>query len=204
MSFAESDPLNEDNPLSANQSGRNPSRGSVEQSAEPHFLAIGRVSRPHGVRGEVRVELLTDSPERFKVLQAVYVGEASPRRVAVDSVRILQDAVLLKLDGYPSRTEAEQLRGELLLVPESEAVPLEEGEYFLYQLVGLAVYSIGGTYVGRLTEVLETGANNVFVVDGSSGQHLLPDIPAVIKDIDIEGGRLIITPMPGLIDGLDE
>jgi len=204
MSFAESDPLTEDNPLPANQSGRNPSRGSVEQSAEPHFLAIGRVSRPHGVRGEVRVELLTDSPERFKMLQAVYVGEASPRRVAVDSVRILQDAVLLKLDGYPSRTEAEQLRGELLLVPKSEAVPLEEGEYFLYQLVALAVYSVGGTYIGRLTEVLETGANNVFVVDGPSGQHLLPDIPAVIKDIDIEGGRLIITPMPGLIDGLDE
>lgn len=167
-------------------------------------MAVGRITRPHGVRGEVRVELMTDTPERFDWLDAVYVGEANPRLVAVDSVRFHQGIVLLRLVGYPTRTEAEQLRGELLQIPEAEAVPLEEGEYYLFQLEGLEVLTVGGTLIGRLTEVMETGANNVFVVEGPSGQHLLPDIPDVIKEIDIEGGRIVIQPLPGLIDGIDE
>jgi 16S rRNA processing protein RimM len=179
-------------------------RGSVEPSAEPHFLAVGRVTRPHGVHGEVRVELLTDVPERFEWLDAIYVGETNPRRMAIESVRYHQGVVLLRLVGYPTRDEAETLRGQLLQVLESEAVPLAEDEYFLYQLQGLSVFTEAGTFIGRLSEVLETGANNVFVVDGDSGQHLLPDIPDVIKDIDIDNGRITIQPLPGLIDGLVE
>lgn len=204
MSCAEDEPLTEGHPPPANEPGRPPAGGSVDRSAEPRFLAVGRVSRPHGVRGEVRVELLTDTPERFGWLEAIYVGEKNPRRVAVEGYRLHQDVVLLKLAGYPTRDEAELLRGELLQVPEAEAVPLEEGEYFLFQLEGLEVVTVAGTHVGRLVEVLETGANNVFVVEGPSGQHLLPDIPDVIVAVDIEGGRVVIQPMPGLIDGLDE
>lgn len=189
---------------SASLPGPSHKRGSVESSAEPRFLAVGRITRPHGVHGEVRVELLTDVPERFQWLEAVYVGEKSPRRTAIESVRFHQGVVLLRLAGYPTRDEAEALRGALLQVPESEAVPLEEGEYYLYQLVGLDVFTEGGNRVGRLSEILETGANNVFVVDGDSGQHLLPDIPDVIKEIDIENGKITIHLLPGLIDGLEE
>ncbi len=163
-------------------------------------MAVGRISKPHGVNGEVRVELLTDVPERFEWLDTIYLGETSPRPVGIESVRYHQGIVLLKLAGYPTRTEAESLRGELLQVPESEAVPLAEGEYYLYQLVGLQVFTEEGAPVGRLSEVLETGANKVFVVDGPHRQHLIPDIPDVVRDIDIEAGRLVIYPMPGLID----
>jgi 16S rRNA processing protein RimM len=166
-------------------------------------LAIGRVTKPHGVHGEMRVELLTDHPERFEWLDVVYVGERDPRPIAVESVRYHQGGVLIKLAGYPDRTEAERLRGELLQVPESEAVPLEEGEYFLFQLEGLEVYTDQGLHLGRLNEVLETGANNVFVIEGGKRQYLVPDIPDVIRDIDFESGRLVIHPLPGLIDGLD-
>ena len=179
-------------------------RGSVEPSAEPHFLAVGRISKPHGVQGEVRVELMTDHPERFEWLKAIYVGEHNPRLVPIESVRYHQEVVLLKLEGYPTRTEAELLRGELLQVPKSEAVPLEEGEYFLYQLIGVEVYTELGKYLGRLTEILETGANNVFVVEGEESQYLLPDIPDVVREVDIDNGRLVIHPMPGLIAGLEE
>lgn len=186
------------------ESTQSSNRGSVDESAEPHFLAVGRIAKPHGVLGEVRVELLTDHPERFEWLDAVYVGEKDPRRVPIVSVRYHQDVVLLKLDGYPTRTEAEMLRGELLQVPESEAVPLEEGEYFLYQLIGVEVFTENGHRVGQLTEILETGANNVFVVDDRNNQYLIPDIPDVIRDVDIENRRLVIYPMPGLIAGLDE
>lgn len=180
------------------------SDGAAVGSAEPRFLVVGRVLKPHGVRGEVRVEPLTNDPARFKQLTHVYVGERDPRRVTVDSVRFHQGWVLLRLGGYPTRTEAELLRDELLQVTEAEAVPLEEGEYYLYQLEGLAVYTEEGAHLGRLTNVLETGANNVFVVQGPAGELLIPDIPDVVRDVDIEGGRLVIRPLPGLLGDFDE
>lgn len=204
MNSAKDDPLTEGSPLTGRELGKESAKGSADQSAEPRFLAIGRVTRPHGVNGEVRVELMTDVPERFKWLNSVYLGEKLPRQVALDSVRFHQDVVLIKLAGYPTRDDAERLLGELIQIPESEAIPLEEDEYFLYQLIGLEVFTVYGVHLGRLDEVLETGANNVFVVNSSSGQHLLPDIPDVIKEIDIDNGRLVIFPMPGLIDGQGE
>jgi len=87
-----------------------------------------------------------------------------------------------------------------LQVPEEEAIPLEEGEYFLHQLLGLAAVTEDGRPLGRLTEVLETGANNVFVIDGPDGQHLVPDIPDVVLAVDVATGRIVIRPMPGLLD----
>ena len=131
-----------------------PKGGSADRSAEPRFLAVGRVIKPHGVQGEVRVELMTDLPQRFEWLKVIYVGERNPRPIAVESVRYHQEFVLLKLAGYPTRTEAEALRNELLQVPEEEAIPLEEGEYFLHQLLGLEVFTEGGQGLGRLTDVL--------------------------------------------------
>lgn len=162
-------------------------------------MAVGRVIKPHGVQGEVRVELMTDLPQRFEWLKVIYVGERNPRPIAVESVRYHQEFVLLKLAGYPTRTEAEALRNELLQVPEEEAIPLEEGEYFLHQLLGLEVFTEGGQGLGRLTDVLETGANNVFVVVGPGGEHLIPDIPDVVQEVDVDGGRIVIRPLPGLL-----
>lgn len=171
----------------------------MDSSAEPRFLAIGRVIKPHGVHGEVRVQVMTDRPERFGWLTHIYVGEHSPQRVAVEGVRYHQEFVLLRLAGYPTRTDAEALRGVLLQVPEDEAIPLEEGEYFLHQLIGLEVVSETGRLLGRLTGVLETGANNVFVCEGSGAQILIPDIPDVVLQVDVAGGRVVIRPMPGLL-----
>ncbi len=199
MSYAEAGDLSDPRP---DDGHARPEGGSAEGSAEPRFLAVGRIIKPHGVHGEVRVEPMTDRPERFGWLKHIYVGERAPRRVGVVSVRYHQDFVLLKLDGYPTRTEAESLRNELLQVPEEEAIPLEEGEYFLHQLLGLAAVTEDGQPLGRLTEVLETGANNVFVIDGPDGQRLVPDIPDVVLAVDVDAGRVVIRPMPGLFDNL--
>jgi 16S rRNA processing protein RimM len=177
-----------------------PERGSAAESAEPRFLAVGRVIKPHGVNGEVRVEPMTDQPERFGWLESVFVGEHKPRRVGVISARRHGNFVLLKLDGYPTRTEAELLRNELLQVPEDEAIPLEEGEYFLHQLLGLEVVTESGRHLGHLTNVLETGANNVFIIDGPGGELLVPDIPDVVLEVNVAGGRIVIRPLPGLLD----
>ena len=177
---------------------KNMQQGSVD-SAEPSFLVIGEVLKPHGVRGEVRVLPHTDLPERFTWLEEVYVGKKDPQPVAVEGVRFHQNLVLLKLAGYNHRDQAQALRKQLLFVPEEEAVPLEEGEYFLYQLEGLAVYSDEGEDLGTLVEVIETKANNVFVVRGSRGEILLPDTEEVVLSIDFETERVTVHLLPGLI-----
>jgi 16S rRNA processing protein RimM len=173
-------------------------QGSADHSAEPSFLVIGQIQKPHGVRGEVRVVTHTDYPERFNRLETVYVGEDDPQPMEVESARFHGDLVLLKLAGYDSREEAAELRGEWLLVPESEAVPLEEGEYYLYQLEGLQVFTDDGEELGELMEVIETGANNVFVVRGDTGDLLLPDTDEVVVEIDFENGRMTVHLLPGL------
>ncbi len=175
-------------------------RGLVESdSTKPSFLAIGQVLKPHGVHGEVRVRLITDMPERFTWLETVYVDEKNPVQVAVESVRFHQEFVLLKLAAYDSREAAQGLRGKILLVPDDEAIPLAEGEYFLYQLEGVDVHSDEGDFLGKIVRVIETGANNVFVILGDDREILLPDIDEVVLEIDFEANRMLVHVIPGLI-----
>lgn len=178
---------------------QNEKRGLVGDETEPRFLVIGRIIKPHGVRGEVRVEVMTDVPERFTWLETVYLGEDPPQSIGVESVRFHKNFALVKFEGYDTREAAVSLRAQLLQVPEDESIPLEEGEYFLYQLVGLAVYSDEGEHLGELVEVLETKANNVFVINGPRGEVLLPDTEEVVQDIDFENGRMEVHLLPGLI-----
>ncbi len=140
-------------------------------------MVIGRVTRPHGVRGEMRVVPYTDDPQRFGRLDHVYLADdpdehPAPRRLALESARLHLQTVLLKLAGIDDREAAADLRGAWLLVAREDALPLAEGEYFLYQLTGLAVVTADGETLGELVSVLETGANNVFVVRGERGEIL--------------------------------
>ncbi len=141
----------------------------------------------------------TDLPERFNWIDIIYVGENDPKPVRVESVRLHKRWALLKLAGYDSREDAEMLRGRQLQIPRDQAIPLEEGEYFLFELLGLAVETENGSRLGPLVEVIETGANNVFVVRGDQGDILIPDIAEVIIDIDFDHGRMIISPLPGML-----
>jgi 16S rRNA processing protein RimM len=121
----------------------------------------------------------------------------------VERVRFHQRLVILKLAGCDSRDQAENLRGQWLQVPIEEAIPLAEGEYFYYQLIGLQVETAGGELLGKLAEILETGANNVFIIRNSrhrTGDLLLPDIPGVVLDIDLKAGRMVVKLPPGLRD----
>jgi len=163
------------------------------------FLVIGEITKPHGVRGEVRVLPHTDLPERFTWLETVYLGEHNPQPVAVEGARLHKGMVLLKLSGYDYRDQAETLRGQWLQIPESEAIPLEEGEFYLYQLEGLQVLTDDGRYLGTVAQIIETGANNVFVVRDGSQEYLIPQITDVVREINFDEGRIIIQPLPGLL-----
>jgi 16S rRNA processing protein RimM len=182
------------------RSNKNDRRGLVESSTEPRFLVIGKILKAHGVRGEVRVLLHTDLPERFTWLEEVYVGERDPKPMTVEGVRFHKDLVLLKLAGVDYRDQVDAIKGELLQVPIENAIPLDEDEYFLFQLVGLDVYTEEGEHLGKLKDVIETGANNVFVVKGEGKKDiLLPDTKEVITEIDFENGRLTVHLLPGLL-----
>lgn len=179
-------------------------RGSVTnaaggESTEPRFLVVGRVTRPHGIAGDVRVEVHTEMPERFDWLKTIYLGQESPRAVGVEGVRHHKGVVLLKLAGYDSRNDAETLRGVWLQVPEAEGLPLADGEYYLYQAMGLNVVTDDGRSLGKVREIIETGANNVFVVAGPEGEILLPDTDEVVLSVDLAGGQMVVHLLPGLI-----
>ncbi|GJM39785.1 MAG: ribosome maturation factor RimM [Ardenticatenaceae bacterium] len=163
------------------------------------FIVIGVITKPHGIRGELRIKPYTDEPNRFTWLEQVYIGANDPQPMEVEQARVHQDKVLLKLTAVTNRTDAEALRGQWLMVPEDQALPLEEGEYFLFQLKGLTVVTTDGETLGTLTEIIETGANNVFVVKGDKGELLLPDIDDVVQEIDFNNGRMLVTLLPGLI-----
>lgn len=161
-------------------------------------MVIGRILKPHGVRGEIRVEVHTDLPERFSWLKTVVVGPDDLMTVTVENVRFHQGQVIMRLLGYDDRDRADTLRGRLLMVPIEESIPLEDDEYFLFQLIGLRVITSDNEELGNIAEVLETGANNVFVVHGPDGELLLPDIGEVVQKIDFDQRLVIVNLLPGL------
>ena len=152
------------------------------------------------MRGELQVRPHTDQPERFGHLDRVFVGEDPPIPYAVERARLHRGMVILKLAGCEDRTEAELLRGLLLQILLEEALPLQDGEFYLFQLVGLRVETPGGELLGELVEILQTGANDVFVIrrPGGGSDLLIPDIPDVVLEIDLQAGRALVEIPPGL------
>lgn len=171
--------------------------GPSPRRPEPNYLAIGRVGRPFGLRGDLRVQLFTEYPEQLNRLSVVYLGpETQPWEV--EGVRLHQRAALFKLVGCDDRSVADTLRGALVQIARKDAVPLEDDEYYEHQIVGMTVVEEDGTVLGKLTEIITTGANDVFVVIGPGGELLLPAIESVILDIDLDTGQMVVHILDGL------
>jgi 16S rRNA processing protein RimM len=172
--------------------------GRTDSEAEPRYLVIGRVVKPWGTRGEVKVEIITDFPDRFALLRTVYLG---PKAVpfVLEGFRLHKGAVLLRLEGCHDRTAAEDLRGQLVQIPIEQAIPLEEDEYYEHQIVGLAVWTAGGEYLGTVDEIIFTGSNDVYVVRGEGREILIPAMEDVVLEINLARGRLTVELMEGLI-----
>lgn len=163
------------------------------------FVTIGRITAPHGVRGEVRVLPMTDFPERFDGLERVFVS-ADGRARAVEALRWHKQFVLMKLEGVDNRDEADKLRRAFVQVPEDEAHPLPPDTYYVFQLIGLDVFTREGRKLGVVADVLQTGANDVYVVVPEEGgrEVLVPAVRHVVLDIDVEGRRIEVQLLPGL------
>jgi len=165
---------------------------------EVTHLVIGRVVAPRGIRGELKVVVETDDPERFHLLREVYLGDGLVR-FQVRRVRLRGGQAWLQLAGIDTRTAAEQWRDTYLYVPLEQALPLAEGEYYYYQIEGLTAITEEGQVLGRVAEVLPTGANDVYVVRGEEGEVLLPALKDVIVRIDLEAGTMVVRAPDGLL-----
>jgi len=171
---------------------------------EPKYLLIGEILRPHGILGEVKTKVLTHYPERLSRLKTVYLtpspDSANIIAYSLESVRMHQGYALLKFKGVNDRDQADLLRQLVVMVAIGDAVPLDEGELYLYQLVGLTVQIEGGETLGTLTEVLETGANDVYIVDSPRyGEVLIPATPETILSTDISTKLMTVRLPNGLL-----
>jgi 16S rRNA processing protein RimM len=169
----------------------------------PQYLILGEVLRPHGVRGELRIRILTDYPERIVAGKTIYLGEdiegkATPYQV--EHLRTNKEFGLLKLRGIDDRDQADLLRQLLVLTELDDAVPLDEGEFYLYEMIGLDVQTEDGESLGTLVEVLETGANDVYIINSPRyGEVLIPAIEQTILKTDIDAGIMTVRLPEGLL-----
>jgi 16S rRNA processing protein RimM len=168
-------------------------------SGEPDFLVVGKIRRTHGLRGELLMEILTEFPERLKPGVVVYVGQEH-RQLHIRSQRDHNQGLLIAFDGFHNPESAAELRNQLVFVPAGDRPPLPEGEYYHHQLLGLRVVSDEGQDLGIMRQILETGANDVYIVVPEAGPELLlPAIESVILDIDLDRGEMYVHLLPGML-----
>jgi 16S rRNA processing protein RimM len=163
----------------------------------PEFLIVGHILAPWGIKGEVKVEVVTDFPERFAPRKVVYLNN---RQLEIESCRPHKQHLVVKLATIDSVDDAEKLRGQDLTIPRSELYHLPEGQYYAFQLIGLDVVTTEGKRVGRISDIMTTASNDVYIVEGKKGEILIPAIEDVVKSIDLKKGRMVIEAIKGLLD----
>lgn len=154
-------------------------------------MVIGRIVGPFGVRGELKVELHTDFPDRFNGLSRVFVGK-DRRPIDIERSRRHGGQVVLKIAGIDRPEGVEPLREQDVLVLRDEAVELPEGHFFLEDVVGMQVLSVDGAQLGTISDVLQTGANEVFVVTQGSATILIPSTREAVRSLDLENRKLVV------------
>lgn len=166
------------------------------------LVAIARVARPHGLRGEVAADILTDFPERFEDLGKVVVlaDDQSRAELTIEGFRFQKGRVFLKFAGLDTVESVEPLRNAEICVSEDEAVELEEGEFYDWELEGCRVVTVDGTELGTVRELMRTGGTEILVVQGTEKDYLVPFAEAICTEVDIENELITIDPPDGLLE----
>lgn len=174
-----------------------PEGPSPETPIADVLLTIGRIVAAHGLRGEVKVTLTTDRPEKMSEIRRVYLNDShEATRVSSFRLRGNDREAIVKLRGVNDRTSAEGLRGTLLKIRGNQLPPPEPGAFFHYQILGLRAETEAGDELGVVTDIIEAGEVDVYVVtDASKREHLFPALRDVVLDIDPETGRMIVRPL---------
>ncbi len=175
-------------------------QNSGSPKGESIYLAIGYLRRPHGVQGEIIMDLHTDFPDRIKSGRKVYIGEKY-ESFTIGSARVHANGLLIKLRGFNSPETAGRFRNQWVYVKSSEVPALPEGRHYKHELLGLTVMNDDGNKLGILNEVLETGANDVYVVVRENGKEvLLPAIADVVIELNMDDKVMKVHMIDGLLD----
>ncbi|PYM19995.1 MAG: 16S rRNA processing protein RimM [Candidatus Rokuibacteriota bacterium] len=168
------------------------------------LVVIGEVVRPHGVHGAVRVTLQTDRPERFEALRECVLWDPASDARTPGHIRGVRrqgdDAVLLSLAEYDSPEAARALVGRLIALPRAQALPAPPGHAYPWQLAGCRVELEDGRVIGELRGVEPSPAQDLWIVRGPEREHLIPAVPEIIWEVDLEARRIVIRPPEGLLD----
>jgi len=165
--------------------------------SRPEFIIIGEVLAPWGTKGELKIKVLTDFPQRFAPDSKVYVNR---QPLTVDSAQWRKGKVTVKFSSVDSIEDAERLRGQPIEIHHSQLQSLPEGQYYHFQLIGLEVLTTEGELLGKITEILTAASNDNYIVTRARGQLLIPAIDDVVKSIDLNRGQMIIEPIAGLLN----
>ena len=166
------------------------------------LLRVGTIASTHGIRGEVKVFPTTDDIHRFKELKRCILDPGLEKlELEVESVKFFKQFAILKFKGIDNINDIEKYRGKDLLVTRENAVALEENENFIGDLIGLDVITDEGIHFGTVKDIMQTGANDVYVIDGDDGrEYLFPSIRQCILDVDLKKGAVTVHIMKGLLD----
>jgi 16S rRNA processing protein RimM len=171
---------------------------------KPQFLIAAKILRPHGVRGDFVIQIITDFPNRLQQVEKVYLTRDPEKRGKPFPVVIARphqgNHWLLHLDGIETRNDSEPYRNAYVMIALTEAVPLDEDEVYLFQVMGAEVHTTDGQVLGMVVDFIETGANDVYVVNGGTyGEILIPAIPDVVLNIDPDAKTMLVQLMDGLL-----
>ena len=174
----------------------------LKSSHVDELVAIAKIVRTRGLKGEVVADLLTDFPERFEVLDGVTAVRESGERfeLKIEKFWFQSGRVILKFIGFDSIESGETLRNVEICVPESEAVELEEDEYFDWELAGCKVETVSGELIGNVRELMRTGGTELLVVEGEAKEFLIPFANAICIEVDIENKLIKVDPPAGLLE----
>jgi 16S rRNA processing protein RimM len=165
---------------------------------QPHWVAVGRIGRAHGVRGEVAVQPLSQVPERFEKGSRLFLDESEARPVTVCSSRPHRHRLLVSFEESVDRASAERLTGRYLFAPPASAPNLPDGEFWAHQVVGCRVMTEAGRELGTITDVIHTPANDVWTARHPAGEILIPALKDIVAEVRIEERSVIVREIPGL------
>lgn len=166
------------------------------KSSEPEFITIGKVIAPWGIKGKLKVEVVTDFPQRFAPSSKVYINQ---QPMTINSTEWHKGKAIIKLNTIDSIEDAQRLRGQPIEIHRSQVYLLPEGQYYHFQLIGLEVWTTQGELLGTVTEILTAESNDNYIVRGAKGEILIPAIEDVIKSIDLNKGCMVIEAIEGLL-----
>ena len=170
---------------------------TCDAKALPSYVIVGRIVGPWGIQGKVKVESLTEFPQRLAEAQVVYLDHEP---YAIECSRQAKGRYILKLVQIETREAAEALRGKYLEIPAQALEQLPEDRYYHFQILGLEVWTTQGRQLGKVVRIEETGSNDVYVVATEKGEVLIPAIEDVVRAVELPAGRLVIDPIEGLLD----